>query len=36
MGDTTGYMGFKQIRAIISAEPLHNQQSIKKSAWQTN
>jgi hypothetical protein len=36
MGATKGYVGFKQIRAIICAEPLHNQQSINRPVCQTN
>jgi hypothetical protein len=36
MGATAGYVGFKQIRAIICAEPLHNQQFIKRSVCHTN
>jgi hypothetical protein len=33
---TVGYVGFKQIRAIICAEPLHSQQSINRPVCQTN
>ncbi len=36
MGAIAWYVGFKQIRAIICAEPLHKQQSINKSVCQTN
>ncbi len=31
MGATAGYVGFKQIRVIICAEPLDTQQSINRS-----
>jgi hypothetical protein len=35
-GATAGYVGFKQIRAIICAEPLHKQQSINRPLWRNN